>query len=264
MLASRALAPTIIGHDRVLHRTVIVKPGQKIRGIPVRIGRLPVAIAPEHVGLITLDELIKLRTRLLRHKGLRGPLIRLVLQVERMKPLLETVIQAKTKIRSTRTNGSLQLREQVPPRPDVRIPVGRMRRGIQSVAVVMLCGRHNISSPSRLKELHPSGRIKEAGREERRERLVRPPGRVLRLHEAEHVGILLHFPVIPEPFTGKGRDRVDAPMDEDAKLGVVVPRGERPRIQGVPRGLVSNARGREVVGVSAAACGSESEKPQRR
>jgi len=38
-------------------------------------------------------------------------------------------------------------------------------------------------------------------------------------------------------------------MNEDAKLSVVVSRGKRPRIQGVPRGLVSNARGREVVGV---------------
>ena len=53
-------------------------------------------------------------------------------------------------------------------------------------------------------------------------------------------------PVPPEPFSQAGvaeaGHRIDPPVNDDAQLHVVIPRWQRPRVEGVPGWLVGSRK----------------------
>ena len=69
-------------------------------------------------------------------------------------------------------------------------------------------------------------------------------GWVVLSHEV-HIGLDPAPPIVPEPRTPKAGHRIHPPVHEDAQLGLVIPAGEGPGVQGLPGGLVLREDSRE-------------------
>lgn len=96
--------------------------------------------------------------------------------------------------------------------------------------------RHLLGTAPR-KQLRPFVGIEKIGGERRCKLLIAKARLVVSLHELNVLGIAIR-PIDPEPFGAKCRHRINAPMDENANFGRIIPTGQRPRIQTVPRRLV--------------------------
>lgn len=117
----RVREPFLVGNDNTHpYRTVIVKPGQELGGIPVGVRRFPVAIRPDNlrlvperkplVGLTLLllllvlgsrrsanrphNHVVHLRQQLMHHELLRLKSVLLVAQVQRVEPLVQGVVES--------------------------------------------------------------------------------------------------------------------------------------------------------------------------
>ena len=86
-------------------------------------------------------------------------------------------------------------------------------------------------------------RIVKLGMEHRRKVGVREVRRVILLHKIDDTWVFLIYPHIPEPCRAKAGHGEDAPVKEDADLCLIIPGGQRARVQRVPGGLVLSSDG---------------------
>ena len=64
------------------------------------------------------------------------------------------------------------------------------------------------------------------------------------LHEV-YISLDPSLPAVPEPLRSKTGHGIHPPVHEDAQLGLVIPAGEGPAVQGLPGGLVLREDSRE-------------------
>jgi len=99
MPTARVRAPPIIHHHRLPHRTLIVQPGQEARLIPVLASRLPLSVRPQHLRLVTHNQIDQLGQRFRFHEVLLLEAGRLVAQVEGIEPLQLAMVQSEANFR---------------------------------------------------------------------------------------------------------------------------------------------------------------------
>ncbi len=143
-----------------------------------------------------------------------------------------------------------QLFDDVSLRPHLaRAPVGQVRVVVRK-AIMVLGDRDDVPGAGLAKQMGPGARIEVIGREHGNEILVaelglRAVGRdvMLELARAE----LIH--VARVPLVGERRNRIESPMNEDAELGVLVPRWRAILLQDSPVGAKWTARRLTVHGL---------------
>ena len=82
---------------------------------------------------------------------------------------------------------------------------------------------YNILCPRRFDYVSPVIRIIELSSELRCKIGICKSGRIVPLHEVHKCFVFFRLPVIPEPLGSKARDREYTPVNEDAKLRLIVP-----------------------------------------
>ena len=87
VFAHGALTPAVVGHYRILHRGVVVEPGEELLGRPVLGCVVPVAIGPNHVRLVLQHQLVQLRDRLPADEV--APIRDAVVEVQRVEPFIQ-------------------------------------------------------------------------------------------------------------------------------------------------------------------------------
>eukprot|EP00916_Digyalum_oweni_P013215 GHVL01021716.1.p2 GENE.GHVL01021716.1~~GHVL01021716.1.p2 ORF type:complete len:106 (-),score=3.96 GHVL01021716.1:798-1115(-) len=98
MMTRDPLPPAVIGHNGVFHGTFIVEPGDEVGGVPVNVGCLPVAVRPDHLGLVLVHDLEQLRHRFTSHEVLCGKVVGLVLKIQGVEPFKQGVVHAEDQI----------------------------------------------------------------------------------------------------------------------------------------------------------------------
>ena len=152
------------------------------------------------------------------------------------------MVEAEVQVRAVADGGG-QVSDKIPFRADVhRVPAEGRFAGPQREALVMFGGEDYVLGSGLLEQRRPLCRVEKLGGKLRSEIGVRESGPVVFLHEADILGILSTAPVLPEPLASKAGHREDAPVDEDAHLAGVIPGGQRPRVEGLPGGLVLGQR----------------------
>ena len=156
-LAAQALAPAIVDGDILGVFYILVDPLEDLGRAPQGIGVIPLAIGPENIGLVALDQLLDLRD----HLGL--DVFLLVAVVEGVVPLHEGVVEPGTD--SLLATGGEQFAEKVSLWPDLHavpriaahLAGGRVRP--QAEAIVMLAGDHHVAGTGAAKNTRPFGGV---------------------------------------------------------------------------------------------------------
>ena len=129
------------------------------------------------------------------------------------------------------------------------VPVPTIGIGPEAEAFVMLRGQDHVAGARPHKDIGPLVRLEQFGGELRRKVLVlevRTIGLGVELRRGAALvlqGIPIPFGVAP--FRPPRRHGINAPVDEDAKLGFVEPGWDGARIQRLPVGLVFLGGGRK-------------------
>ena len=203
-------------------------------------------------GPVAGDEVFELRDHV------RRDVPWLVRQPERVVPLVERVVEAHLEALGAHRRGEVAC--QVATRPDLdAVPgtapgPGRLAARPQGESLVVLGGQRDVPGARSLKHVGPVIGVEEFGPEHRGEvlvgevravdALVKSPGTRL---DGVGAALLPGRYCIPVPlrvrqFTRQhgriGRHRVNAPVDEDAELGVREPGRRGPAVQRRPIGLI--------------------------
>ena len=247
----RLATATSFGCGPVLRLVVVL--GQHPGGLPVRRGLLPLAVAPQDVRVVAVDQLAHLRQHVVadvvlhrrrtrvRHRRTGVRVGHRPAGVRRVVPLVERVVEAGLELavlpcRVEQVTGQVTLRAEVDrvAAADLAVP--------QRHALVVLRGQHEVLRTGVVEQLHPFLRVVLL-------RLPLADERVVRRVLAVGVPVvvvrrrvpLVH--VVPVPLgvraaRAPGGHRVRTPVDEDAELRVVEPLRHRVRVQRLRRRLV--------------------------
>ena len=121
-------------------------------------------------------------------------------------------------------DGPGQLADDVAPGAHFRrAPVGKAAV-VHRESVVVFGHGHDIAGPGRLEQRGPFPGVEFLGLEKRDEVLVAEFGlRPIGLQVVFVLGRILDIHLARIPFAAEGGDGIDAPVDEDAELGVEIP-----------------------------------------
>ena len=93
-LAAEFRAPAVIHHHRILHRRLVVQPGEKLGASPHGPGIVPLAVSPYDLRLVTNHKFLKLRKVHIVDES-----VYVVFVVERMTPFQQGVVESHVKPR---------------------------------------------------------------------------------------------------------------------------------------------------------------------
>lgn len=168
MLAVRSDAPTIVRHNSFSHGAAVVKPREEFLSLPILVGRLPVAVAPNNLRIKALDYFDKLRPHFEVHVSLFEEAVQLIVLVHSIEPLEERVINSK--LHGLLAHRLRQFFEDVAVGTDVhRVPAERIRRWIKRVTLVVLGRENDILRTGVSEDLGPLGGVEEFASKIRRE-----------------------------------------------------------------------------------------------
>ena len=199
------------------------------------LGQVPLAVAEDDRRLVARDHVLELRDHVLVHVALA------VGQPERVVPFVKRVVEAELHPALAHRLGHLP--HQVAFRPDLgRVPwpapgLAGFGAGPQAEALVVLRGRHDVLGAGAGEDVGPLVGVEQFGAKLRGEILVIEVLAVIGLVELPPgvVGLLvMHLVPIPLgifTYLAPRRHRIDAPVDEDAELGVEKPLRRRARVE---------------------------------
>ena len=240
MFVAAVFAPTVVDDDFFLRGGFVKQPREELFGFPVFGRHVPLAIGEDDRRRVAGDDVFELRCHVL------GDVARAIGEPERIVPFVERVIETKFQARGAGGVGEfaheVTLGANLGGVPWAAPGAAGFGARPQRETFVVLGGWDDVFHAGAREEIRPLFGVEELGGEFRCEVFVIEIGTVIFGVEGAPVGPFGLFArdAVPIPlrvfaFLAVGGNGVDAPVNENAELGVEKPRG---RGAGVERGPI--------------------------